>query len=109
VWKVLVIGVVHDSLCFMNVDPLIAECLVCDALAAARVQERSSMEGVSAFEVGGLAYARGREEAADAVREYRVVTIPMFPGDTPLGLAERVKGLLVSAALGVWVNPTKDS
>jgi len=91
----------HDVLCVQNSHPsaqVDAVC-VCELIAKVRVKEHLNMVGVSSFEVGGMAYAKGREEAANAVKKYKVSSIPMFPGDTPFSLAERIKGLLGNAAL----------
>jgi len=85
----------HDGLCEENSQIL----CVCELIENVRSEERASMEGVSSLTVGALAYARGREEASNAVKRYKVSSIPMFDGDTPASLAERVKGLLGNAAL----------
>jgi hypothetical protein len=47
------------------------------------------------------AYARGREDAAVAVKEFSVHSVPFLPSDTPLSMAVRVKDVLAIAAMGV--------
>ena len=46
------------------------------------------------------AYARGREDAAVAVREFPVNSILFLPSDTPLSMSVRVKEILSVAAIG---------
>ena len=85
----------HDALCEENSQIL----CVCELIKEVRIEERENMEGVSSLTVGALAYARAREEARNAVTRYKLSSIPMFDGDTPISLAERIKGLLANAAL----------
>lgn len=61
-----------------------------------RKEERDVLIGLAE-----QAYARGREDAAVAVREFPVHSIPFLPSDTPLSMAVRVKQILSIAAMGV--------
>jgi hypothetical protein len=67
-----------------------------DQIAEAREEERARLIGLAE-----AAYARGREDAAVAVKEFSVHTIPFLPSDTPLSMAVRVKDILAIAAMGV--------
>jgi hypothetical protein len=72
------------------------DCPTCGLLNAARVEERERFAGIAE-----RAYALGREDAAVAVREFAVNSIPFLPSDTPLSMAVRVKEILSIAAMGV--------
>lgn len=96
----------HDSLCLPGVSPVTADkCIYCGIARAARLEERNDMANVSNADLVIQAYARGREDAAVAVREFPVHSIPFLPSDTPLSMAVRIKEIVSIAAIG---SPTKD-
>lgn len=87
----------HDVFCPPGLKAATPEeCPHCGILASAREDERDKLIGLAE-----AAYARGREDAAVAVREFSVNGIPFLPSDTPLSMAVRVKEILSIAAMGV--------
>lgn len=80
------------------------ECPTCVMLDSARQDERERLIGLAE-----AAYARGREDAAIAVREFEVNKIPFLPSDTPLSMAVRVKDILSIAAIGIPNEQESDS
>lgn len=87
----------HDPFCPPGLKPTgPEECPHCGMLNSAREEERERLIGLAE-----AAYARGREDAAVAVREFAVNGIPFLPSDTPLSMAVRVKEILSIAAIGV--------
>lgn len=96
----------HDSLCLPGVKPVTADkCIYCSIARQARQQERNDMANVSNADLVIQAYVRGREDAAVAVREFPVHSIPFLPSDTPLSMAVRIKEIVSIAAIG---SPVKD-
>ncbi len=97
----------HDHLCPPGIKPWPPEeCIYCMVVLKARQEERSNMANVSNSDLVVQAYVRGREDAAVAVREFPVHSIPFLPSDTPLSMAVRVKEIVSIAAVG---SPTKDN
>ena len=91
----------HDSLCLPGVSPVTADkCIYCSIARGARQEERNNMANVSNADLVMQAYARGREDAAVAVREFPVNSILFLPSDTPLSMSVRVKEILSVAAIG---------
>jgi hypothetical protein len=87
----------HDPHCPPGLKAVGPEnCPTCVLLNAARIEERERFAGIAE-----RAYALGREDAAVAVREFAVNSIPFLPSDTPLSMAVRVKEILSIAAMGV--------
>lgn len=87
----------HDRFCPPGLKPHGPDdCPHCGMLASAREDEQQKLIGLAE-----AAYARGREDAAVAVREFAVNGIPFLPSDTPLSMAVRVKEILSIAAMGV--------
>ena len=87
----------HDPFCPPGLKAATPEdCPHCGMLSSAREEERERLIGLAE-----AAYARGREDAAVAVREFAVNGIPFLPSDTPLSMAVRVKEILSIAAIGV--------
>ena len=87
----------HDEFCPPGLKPKGPdECPTCGLLSSARNDERTKLVALAS-----AAYARGREDAAVAVREFSVHSIPFLPSDTPLSMAVRVKEILSIAAMGV--------
>ena len=63
----------HDSLCLPGISPVPPEkCIYCILVTKARQEERNNMANVSNSDLVIQAYARGREDAAVAVREFPV-------------------------------------
>jgi len=97
----------HDHLCPPGIKPWPSEeCIYCTLVTKARQEERINMANVSNSDLVMQAYVRGREDAAVAVREFPVHSIPFLPSDTPLSMAVRVKEIVSIAAIG---SPTKDN
>jgi hypothetical protein len=87
----------HDSLCPPGLKPGGSEtCLTCSIIMEASDEERERFTNIAE-----QAYARGREDAAVAVKEFSVHSVPFLPSDTPLSMAVRVKDVLAIAAMGV--------
>lgn len=96
----------HDLLCPPGIKAFPPEdCVYCHIALRAREEERKNMANVPIAELLLSAYARGREDAAVAVREFPVHSIPFLPSDTPLSMAVRVKEIVSIAAVG---TPSKD-
>lgn len=86
----------HDPHCPPGIKPDSDKCPTCLTLRMVRDEEREAL-----INLGERAYVRGREDAAVAVREFPVHSIPFLPSDTPLSMAVRVKEVLSIAAMGV--------
>jgi hypothetical protein len=86
----------HDPLCPPGIKGSSESCLTCLLLRKARQDEISKL-----ISLAEAAYVRGREDAAVAVREFSVHSIPFLPSDTPLSMSVRVKDILSIAAMGV--------
>ena len=90
----------HDPLCPPGIKAFgPEECGTCQTVMRARSEERERLIGLAE-----AAYARGREDAAVAVREFPVHSIPFLPSDTPLSMAIRVKEIVSIAAMGAKQN-----
>ena len=97
----------HDPFCPPGIKPEPPErCIYCLVATKAREEERNNMANVQNADLLLSAYARGREDAAVAVREFPVHSIPFLPSDTPLSMAVRVKEIVSIAAVG---TPSKDA
>lgn len=95
----------HDPFCPPGLKPTGPEdCPHCGMLLSAREQERERLIGLAE-----AAYARGREDAAVAVREFAINSVPFLPSDTPLSMAVRVKEILSIAAIGVRKDDAPES
>lgn len=86
----------HDVHCPPGIKPDPEICPTCMTLRMVRKEEQQAL-----FDLAERAYARGREDAAVAVREFPVHSIPFLPSDTPLSMSVRVKQILSIAAMGV--------
>jgi hypothetical protein len=87
----------HDPHCPPGIKPDPEKCPTCVTFRIVRQEERAA----ALIQIGMEAYARGREDAAVAVREFPVHSIPFLPSDSPLSMAVRVKQILSIAAMGV--------
>jgi len=86
----------HDPHCPPGIKPDPDKCPTCLTFRRIREEEQEAL-----IDLAEKAYVRGREDAAVAVREFPVHSIPFLPSDTPLSLSVRVKQILSIAAMGV--------
>lgn len=86
----------HDPHCPPGIKPDADKCPTCVTFRIVRKEEQQRL-----FELAEKAYERGREDAAVAVREFPVHSIPFLPSDTPLSMSVRVKEVLSIAAMGM--------